>query len=233
MTQLPQQLALKVQLRDDATLENYFCAPSTQTLVELLRGQLAPGGEPIIYLYGPADVGKTHLLQAACHLVKETPAVYLPLAQLSCYPAEEVMHGAESMGLVCLDDIDTVMGNEEWEVALFHFFNRAREQNCRLLVAGHSAPRELEVDLADLRSRLSWGIVYQLNALNDDERKSILSFRAACRGLQLPSEVASYIADRAPRSMGQLLDLLATLDSLSLMEKRALSIPFIKKVLNW
>jgi len=228
-----QQLTLNIQLRDDATLENFFCAPSTEVLLKALQGQLTAEGEPVIFLYGPPDTGKSHLLQAACHLAGAAPVLYLPLAELASYTPEEVLQGVESMGLVCLDDVHTVMGDEAWELALFHFFNRARAENCRLLISANSPPRALAVGLADLQSRLSWGVVYQLESLTDEARKSILCFRAARRGLPLSSDVASYIVDRAPRSLGPLLDLLDELDSASLVEQRALSIPFVKKVLDW
>ena len=233
MTTPQQQLTLNVQLRDDATLENFLCAASIQALVKVVQGQLGVPGEPIIYIYGPADTGKSHLLQAACHLAESTPVVYLPLSELADYSPEDVLQGVESMGLVCLDDVQAVMGKDNWELALFHFFNRARESDCRLLVSADVAPRELQVNLADLRSRLSWGIVYQLEALNDEQRKSVLCFRAAQRGLPLSSEVSSYILDRAPRALPRLLELLDTLDTASLVEKRSLSIPFVKKALGW
>jgi DnaA family protein len=89
------------------------------------------------------------------------------------------------------------------------------------------------VDLADLRSRLSWGIVYQLAQVDDEEKAAILQFRASRRGLQLPAEVARYIVNRAPRAMQSLLDLLDVLDKTSLAQQRALSIPFVKQVLDW
>ena len=228
-----QQLTLNVQLRDDATLENYVGAPGSMALLKALEGQLAAQGEPIIYLFGPDDTGKSHLLQAACHLAQMTPVLYLPLSELTHYAPEDILQGVESMGLVCLDDVQAVVGNEAWEMALFHFFNRAREQGCRLLVSANAPPRALGVELADLQSRFSWGIVYQLPSVNDEQRMSILCFRAGRRGLTLSSEVARYIIDRAPRSLTQLLDLLDTLDSASLIEQRALSIPFVKKALGW
>jgi DnaA family protein len=228
-----QQLTLNVQLRDDATLENYLSEPSGQVLLEALKGQLATSGEPIIYLYGQTDTGKSHLLQAACHLAGAAPSLYLPLAELSEYPPEEVLQGIDSMALVCLDDIQAVLGNEAWEIALFHFFNRAREKGCRLLVSSNAAPRALDITLADLQSRLSWGIVYQLGAVDDERRKSILCFRADRRGLVLSKDVANYIFDRAPRSLAPLVELLNTLDSSSLIEQRALTIPFVKKALGW
>lgn len=220
-----------MQLRDDATLDNFLALPKAQPLVNALLMQSQAGGEQFIYLYGPAGSGKSHLLQASCHLA--TDALYLPLEQLRQYPASEVLQGVERLGRVCLDDLDAVLGDADWERALFNLFNDARQQGCRLVVAGDAAPRALEVGLPDLRSRLSWGIVYQLVEGDDAEKAAILQFRAARRGLSLPPGVASYIVTRAPRALTQLLQLLDQLDQASLTQQRALSIPFVKQALGW
>jgi DnaA family protein len=226
------QLPLPVQLRDEATLDNFLPLPASRALIAALRAQIGGDGEPIIYLHGPTGVGKTHLLQASCHLVG-VGAVYLPLGEVAdCLP-DEVLQGMETLKLVCLDDVDRVMGRADWELALFNLINRARQQGCRLLVAGSAAPRVLAVDLPDLRSRLGWGIVYQLAAANDEVKTAILQFRAGRRGLVLGDEVCAYLVARAPRDMDALLAVLDTLDRASLVEKRALSIPFVKSVLGW
>lgn len=226
------QLALQVQLRDEATLDNFLPVPALAPLINALRQQLGPAGEAIIYLYGPAGSGKTHLLQSACHLAA-AGALYLPLAELGCHPPDEVLHGVEALELVCLDDVHRVLGDADWERALFNLYNRARQHNCRLLVAGDAAPRALAVKLADLRSRLGWGLVYQLPPAGDETKIAILRFRAARRGLSLSREVAIYILSRAPRELAPLLAMLEALDESSLIEQRALSIPFVKRALNW
>ena len=120
------QLALNVQLRDDATLENFLATAALAPLVALLEAQLEPGGEPVIFMHGAVGTGKSHLLQACCHRA-QAPALYLPLAELREHPPEALLAGTESMALVCLDDIDAVQGDADWERALFHFFNRARD----------------------------------------------------------------------------------------------------------
>ena len=226
------QLTLAVQLRDEATLENFLAAPAVQPLLGALRGLLAPAGEDMLFLHGAYGSGKSHLLQACCHLAG-AGALYLPLAELLQYPPDEVLQGVEALDLVCLDDVHSVLGNDSWELALFNLYNRALQQNCKLLIAANAAPRALSVDLADLRSRLSWGVVFQLASADDEAKAAILQFRASRRGLSLSAEVASYIVSRAPRAMGQLLKLLDTLDQASLAEQRSLSIPFVKQALGW
>jgi DnaA family protein len=221
-----------VQLRDEATFDNFLPSPASRALIAALRTQAGGSGEPIIYLYGPTGVGKSHLLQASCHLVG-TGAVYLPLGEVADCAPEEVLQGIETLKLVCLDDVDRVLGRADWELALFNLVNRARQSGCSLLVAGSAAPRVLAVDLADLRSRLGWGIVYQLAAAGDDQKLAILQFRAARRGLVLADEVCAYVVARASRDMDTLLGVLDLLDRASLVEQRALSIPFVKSVLGW
>lgn len=235
MSSSQRQLPLDIRLRDESTLDNFLTSPEVELLLAALQDTLqtrAGQGDAVIYLYGPEGSGKSHLLQGACHLAG-SEAVYLPLAELAGYAPQEVLQGVESLALVCLDDVDAVLGDADWELALFNLYNRAREADCRLLVAGNAAPRVLDVGLEDLRSRLSWGIVYQLAAADDARKAAILQFRAARRGLQLPAEVASYITSRAPRALDQLLELLERLDRASLTEQRALSVPFVRQTLGW
>jgi DnaA family protein len=226
------QLALEVQLRDDATLENYLAPAQAQPLLRALEGQLHAQGEPVIYICGPGGSGKSHLLQAACHLAGDA-ALYLPMGEVAEYSPGDVLRGVETLDLVCLDDIEQVLGDDDWEMALFDLFNRAREWGCRLLLAADGPPRAQAVALPDLRSRMSWGIVFQLTQPDDEFRSEILRFRAERRGLVLPEELVSYIFHRAPRSLDRLLELLDQLDRASLAEKRALSIPFVKQLLGW
>jgi DnaA family protein len=226
------QLPLEVQLRDDATLENFLASAQLQPLLRALQEQLAAQGEPVIFMHGAPGCGKSHLLQAACHRAGGS-ALYLPLGEVAQYPPEDVLRGVETLDLVCLDDIERVLGSDEWELALFDLFNRAREWGCRLLLAGNGPPRAQAVKLPDLLSRLSWAVVFQLPQPDDEARSAILRFRARRRGLSLPEEVASYIVHRAPRSLDRLLELLDQLDRASLAEKRALSIPFVRQSLGW
>ncbi len=232
MAQSGQQLPLLVQLRDDATLENFLASAATAPLIEAVRRQSEGAGEEVVYLHGSRGSGKSHLLQGACHLAGDN-ALYLPLRELVVYPPEEVLAGVETLALVALDDLDAVIGLEAWEDALFGLYNRAREWGCRMLIAASGAPRVLDVSLADLRSRLSWGVVYQLPAASDEDKQAILQFRAARRGLNVSDEVASFIVTRASRDLEQLLQMLERLDSASLARQRALSIPFVKQVLGW
>jgi DnaA family protein len=190
--------------------------------------------ESLIYLWGGAGVGRSHLLQAACLQLKQLDqqAVYLPLAGLVEHgPA--LLEGLEHCALVCLDDLDAVAGRADWEEALFHLFNRLRDAGQRLLLSASAAPRELQLQLADLQSRLSQALVFQLRELAADDKLHALQLRASRRGLQLPDEVAAFILNRGSRSMNGLFELLEQLDQASLQAQRKLTIPFLKETLGW
>lgn len=226
------QMPLPVQLRDDATLENFLPSEATAPALHMLSQFGSSEGEPVAFLHGPVGSGKSHLLQASCHLVG-VKALYLPLAEFADYSPEDVLAGIEDLTLVCLDDLHAVVGLAHWEIALFNLYNRAREAGCRLLIAAEAGPRTLAVQLADLRSRLAWGVVYHLPRVDDAHQRAILQFRASRRGLTLADEVASFIVSRAPRDLTLLLPLLDTLDQASLEQQRPLSIPFVKQILSW
>lgn len=231
-TSNPRQIALEVRLRDDATLDNFLPSAATKPLLQTLANQLAPKGEPIIYLHGGQGTGKSHLLQAGAQ-IEGVQSLYLPLDQLCEFDPTEVFQGVAAFDRICLDNLQAVAGNSEWETALFSLYNEVTQCGGKLLVAADVAPRALPIMLEDLRSRLSWGIVFALPKGSDEEKAEILVFRAERRGMSLTPAVASFIVSRAPRAMAQLLALLDQLDQGSLEQKRTLSIPFVKQVLGW
>lgn len=221
-----------MQLRDDATLASFLSAPALEPLLAALRAQATAAGEPLVFLHGGAGSGKSHLLQAACHLLPAA-SCYLPLSELAPLPGGELLQGLENRQLVCADDLDAVAGDEDWELALFHFCNRARAAGCRLLLSAGASPRQLSVVLPDLQSRLGWGPVFQLPTPDDERKQAILRYRARCRGLDMPAEVSRFLVSRAPRGLAGLMALLETLDARSLAEQRALTVPFVKQVLGF
>ncbi len=224
------QLPLGIRLKDGNTFANYLAAANAQAVACLQAAQQNPA---VIYLWGGEGTGKTHLLQAACHAAASMgrPCAYLPLA---CWQELDaaMLEGLETTPLVCLDDIAAVAGRADWETALFHLYNRLRDAGATLLATGPSPPAALPLTLPDLRSRLAWGMVFQLHPLRDEEKLAGLQQRARARGLELPEAVGRYLLQRCPRDMGSLLAILERLDRASLAARRRLTIPFVRDVLG-
>ena len=231
--QVVEQLPLRIQLRDEATFENFYAKQDLEAVEQIKlasRGQ----GEQGIYLSGGLGSGCSHLLQAACHEAQAVGlnSVYLPLDELADY-SPAVFESLENLPLIALDNIQAVIGNEQWEEALFHLFNRMRDAGGRILFAADKPLDDLGVQLPDLLSRLKWGLVYEFDHPDDDYKIAVLQLRAHNRGLELSADVAKYVVKQVKGDMERMFEVLHKLDHASLSAQRKLTRPFIKSVTGW
>ncbi len=236
------QLALNVQLRDASSFENFHMLRNREAVSNVViaversaDSATHAGGQwkfEQIFLAGERGCGKTHLLEAAARLAQDlglAPA-YVPLrTKAALVPG--FLEGLESAALVCLDDLDSVVGDAQWEQSLLRLYEGLRSRAGTLLVAASSAPAQLGLGLPDLATRLGAGLVYQLHPLNDDEKLEALRLRARNRGLDMGEEVARYVLSRYPRNTHALFSLLDRIDLVSLETQRRLTIPFIRSLL--
>jgi DnaA family protein len=228
MAEIAPQLPLNIGLRDDATFASHVASARSATA----RAAVADAGERLVYLHGPAEVGKSHLLQSACHAAAGA-ALYLPLPDLLEMDPQALLEDAGELPLVCVDDLQVVAGRADWERALFSLYNSLQAGSGRLLVAASGPPSTIGVELRDLRSRLSAMLVCALAPPDETERLEILLQRARQRGLLITPEVGRYILHRAERSLRGLIQVLDVLDRASLARQRAISIPFVRETLGW
>ncbi len=227
-----QQLPLQVSLREDFIFDNFISLGNEPSL-SYLQTQLIGNKPFFLYLWGNAHAGCSHLLQASCQYIDgHNTAIYLPLDKLK-WQGPQILQGMENMNLICIDDLQLIAGDKQWEEALFHFFNRVFDQGNSIITAVKCAPQTLGIKLPDLSSRISSAVVYQIKELDDDGKISLLKARALSQGLTLTSESAHYILNRAERSMQELTSIMRFLDHQSLSANRKLTIPFIKQVMNW
>jgi DnaA family protein len=228
---MPKQLPLPFLLREATTFDNFY--PGKNSLLLHCLERMAKGeGEKILYLWGQAAVGRTHLLQACCQYAHKFgfSSVYLPLNQKEVLePA--LLQDLEHRHLICIDDIQCIANDSLWEEALFHLYNRMQSSGNCLLIAGNAVPIELNLQLADLISRLNAGLLFHIQPLTDEEKLIVLQSRAKERGFDLPIEVGHFLLVRYSRELASLFQLLEQLDKASLAAQRKLTIPFLKEVL--
>lgn len=227
------QLALPLQLADHAVFASFFAGRNealVATLGDIASGRKSKPAGHGCWLWGPQASGKTHLLQAVCDVAGDRSA-YLPLGMLKA-AGPNILDGLASRDLVCIDDIDQVAGQSDWETALFALCNQVQDAGAELVIAAGTAPRECEFQLDDLQSRFSKLPVFQIHALTDAERISALQLRSQHRGLELPDDTAQYLLKRSRRDMASLYELLDALDKEALRAKRRLTIPFARSVIE-
>lgn len=223
------QLPLGLELRTPTRLEDFVAGDEGQ-VISLLARQRTGDGEAQLYLTGPRCSGRSHLLLGQCAAARDQglQVVYLPAAGHSEL-APEMLEGLEAYDLLAVDDVDALAGLPAWERALFNLYNKARQQGSRMLFSATLPAASSGFELADLRTRLGWGLTYRLKPLNDTQRSTLLQGLAERRGLVLPDEVAEYLLARCPRDPCSLLALIDRLDRDSLAEQRRLSIPFVRQ----
>ena len=222
-----QQLPLGVRLAETARFDGFVAGPNRETL-ELLSGGLPPR---LLWLWGRAGTGKTHLLQASCASVGAGggAAAYLDLESAG---TPDLLEGFDGLDLVCLDSLDRVSDDAAWNAAIFRLYTLMQDGAGRLYVASTGPPAALRFRLPDLRSRLLAGPVHQLHELGEDERMAALEQRAGRLGLVLPRESAAYLVHRLPRDMHSLCAVLDRLDEAALAAQRRLTVPFLRQVLE-
>ncbi|WP_028389125.1 DnaA regulatory inactivator Hda [Legionella fairfieldensis] len=225
------QLALTIQLNEEATLAD-FCWETNRLLQHQLINSLNGQGERFFYLWGGTGCGKTHLLQACCQAMDNASAIYLPLRILKEWGTESI-EGLAEQRLLAIDDIEAIATDKAWEEALFHLYNRIRDNDKTILLISSQQPLSaLTIQLADLRSRLAWGLVAQLNELSDELKIKTLQQHATKRGFTLPTSVVQFLLNRCTRNMHDLNQILNDLDKASLAAQRKITVPFAKSILG-
>lgn len=218
--QLPLDIGLDVEARFDT-----FYAGRNANVVAALRTPPRPG----VWLAGARGSGRSHLLQAAAAERPAGTAFYLPLR--TGLPAAAI-DGLPATALVCIDDIEAVAGDSDWERALLVLYERLLQGDGRLVVSAPARPADAGLALADLESRLSSLSQFRLQPPDDAGQLEALRMRAAERGLALTEEAARYMQLRLPRDLAVLFDWLRLLDEHSLAAGRRLTVPFVREVLR-
>jgi DnaA family protein len=212
------QLLLDIAPNRQPTLDNFVVGRNLE-LLSALRHALAGSSERCFYVWGETGSGKSHLLQACVRAA-------LDMQQNAIYA-----HGSvpQSAAVVAVDDVEQF--DDAAQIGLFNLYNQMRDSGGMLLVSGKESPLHLKLR-DDLRTRLGWGLVYQVHVLSDEEKAQALVQHAHSCGFVLPSEVTQYLLRHGRRDLPSLLAVLDALDAHSLRLHRAPSVPLLKEVMQ-
>ncbi|TWO69388.1 DnaA regulatory inactivator Hda [Caenimonas sedimenti] len=220
------QLALDIGLAGPPTLESYFPGINEPAWRHLQLWAGSPTRSPVpTYLWGGPGSGKTHLLQAVQQELRGQGASTGWLDASLLEPPEFNEHWA----VVLLDDVHLYTAVQQH--AAFTWFVQAQALQRGVLAAGALPPADLQLR-EDLRTRLGWGHVFQLQTMSEPERRAVLRQAADARGVFLSDEVMDFILTRFSRDLGSLMQLLQHLDAYALQTQRAITIPMVKSMLE-
>ena len=128
-----------------------------------------------------------------------------------------------------MDDVH-LLGNDA-QIELFNTYNQLKDSGGGLITSGIAAPTQMGLR-DDLATRLAWGLVYQLHPLSDEEKVQALKTHAKERGMKLPDEVVEYCLRHLRRDLPTLMATLDALDEWSLTEKKPITVPMLRKLLQ-
>ena len=221
-----EQLVFELAVPEPPGFGNFLPGRNGELLAILPRFAAGALDETGILLWGGAAAGKSHLLSAtlAQALVLGHPA------RLHAHPAEVDPTAAVAANtLVAIDRIDEA--DELAAGRIFTLYNVLKATDGRLVAAARSPLTALPLR-EDLRTRLGWGLVYEVFALCDADKPAALAAYARERGFRLSGEVIEYLLRHGRRDMRSLLATLAALDRLSLAAKRPITVPLLKQWLQ-
>lgn len=217
------QLLLDLKPEQAPTFDN-FVAGSNEELVSRLRGLADRGCFDLVYVWGPAGCGKSHLLAATAAAASDRRPV-CRLAGGETGTDMPVQPGA----LLLLDDIDTL--GEAGQVALFRTFNAARLAGLALLLSGPEPPLRLRLR-EDLRTRVGQSLVFEVKPLSDEEKAAALGRHALRRGMRVDDGLVRYLLSRGRRDLPSLMAVLDHLDRVSLEQHRPPTLPLLREVMQ-
>ena len=212
----PRQLTLDLIRPLTPSLDNFVVGRNAEVLASL-RAVVQGKGDAFVYLWGEPGSGRSHLLTA---LAGARPGALSG-------PGEAVPDFVDPKGLYLVDDVDARDAPSQQRV--FVLMNEVRAHpGAALVTAGRAAPAQLALR-DDVRTRLAWGLVYQVHALSDDEKARALEEHARSRGLALSPDVIAYLLSHMPRDMRTLVAILDALDGYALAAKRAITVPLVRE----
>jgi DnaA family protein len=197
------QLLLDFTQAPAPTFDNFVHGGNAELFHALTAAAAGNPAERVIYVWGEAGSGKTHLAKAfgaAC---------------------------AGRGGYRVVDDVERL--SEDQQISLFNDFNE-RAFDFLLATAG-SAPRDVALR-RDLATRLATGLTYRVLPLTDAEKREALAAHARARGFDLAEDVSSYLLTHARRDMGSLISVLDVLDRFSLETGRPVTVPLLKAAIQ-
>jgi DnaA-homolog protein len=214
------QLLLDINVQTPPSLDTFVVGRHAE-MIELLRlfAQRLPStwDERIVYIWGETGAGKSHLLHA---LASYPHARYMNTAAEIDYSPE--------VSLYLLDDCQNL--NDAQQIAAFNLFNQVKENKAFLVATGTAPPALLKVR-EDLRTRLGWGLIYQLHGLSDEEKIAALEAAANARGIVIPTGVLSYLMTHYRRDMPGLSYMVEALIHFALETKRPITLPLLRELL--
>ncbi len=201
------------------TFETFVVGPSNHLACSAARAVADAPGQHYnpLFIYGSSGLGKTHLLYAIAHVIRQKS----PNARILYIKGDEFINdfietvrSGRSMNdfrikyreadLMLVDDIQFVAGKVETQNEFFHTFNTLYESKRQIVLTSDRPPQEMTLLDDRLRTRFEWGLMADVQQPVLETRVAIVKNKAANLGLILDDSIANYIANKITSNVRQL-----------------------------
>ena len=223
----PKQLTFPWIKQNIASFDDFYFDPKNFGLKKNLLEE-----NDDLFLYGIKKSGKSFLLQSVCNFYasKNKSSLYIPTAEVMKYGIS-FMDSLDNLDVICIDDIDLINSNKEWEIAIFNLINDCLISKCRLIFSSSFNPSSIKFDLKDLISRIKKIDHVELFPVSEDKLNDALIFICNLRSINLGEKEINYLVTHSKRNISDLIIIINKLDKTSMQLKRKITVPLIKEVI--
>jgi DnaA-homolog protein len=219
-----EQLIFELATPEPPTFANFLPGANREAVTALRRFAAFEATETGVVLWGPPGVGKTHLLHATAAAAGAGRPIHF-CSGPDALPDDDPSPGS----LLLVDAVDRA--DSAAQGRLFTLYNLLKASGGALVAAAAVPPARMSLR-DDVRSRLGWGLVYEILPLADHDKPRALATYARSRGFALSDDVIAYLLAHGQRDMTSLVATLAALDRHSLASKRPITTPLLKEWLQ-
>lgn len=197
-----------------------------------------------LFIYGDSGLGKTHLLMAICHEYKlnhpDSNIIYVTSEEfgnelISCISkktTESFHEKYRNADILLIDDIQFFSGKESTQEEFFHTFNKLLTEGKQIVITSDRPPKEVKTLTDRLRSRFESGILADISAPEFETRVAIIRRKAELLNLDIPDDVADFIANRLKTNIRQLEGAVKKLKALKHLAGSSPSISMAQSVIR-
>jgi DnaA family protein len=228
MPKVNDQIPLTFNTHSKKTFQT-FVVGNNHELLDSLQS-FYNSSESIFYIWGEIGAGKTHVLQAytdSLHDLKKSAVIINPVD----INHRENVSLIEMFDVVCIDKVEDIVANQKLEEALFFWINEIRQANKKIILASQISNQSQKWQLPDLKSRLLSGRTHEITVLNRHQALKVFAQQADQRGIVIDVKTLNYLQNNCSMDMKFLSQLLNQLDEITLIQKKPVTIPLLKKIL--
>ncbi len=214
--------------RYDFTFENFIKGPSNQFAYAAAQAVAAnpSGAYNPLFIYGPSGLGKTHLLNAIQIEIKKNNIVYVDcemftneiITAVKTATTEQFRQKYRQADVLLIDDIQFLAGKESTQEEFFHTFNTLHNDGRQIVIASDRPAKEIKSLEERLRTRFEWGLTADIQPPDFETRVAIVKRKAELLNLDLPDDVAEYIANHLKQNIRQLEGAVKKLNAYYMLE---------------